>query len=46
MKNEIHLETSYAYDIDIVNKLYQGVKSIRKHLLFAMAISKSLIQAG
>src|SRR6478736_6595952 len=22
LKNEIHLETSYAYDIDIINKLY------------------------
>src|SRR5450432_671330 len=22
LKNDIHLETSYAYDIDIVNKLY------------------------
>ncbi|MBL0355461.1 MAG: arginine decarboxylase [Chitinophagaceae bacterium] len=26
LKNEIHLETSYAYDIDIINKLYSRRK--------------------
>ena len=26
LKNEIHLETSYAYDIDIINRLYQRRK--------------------
>ena len=26
LKNKIHLETSYAYDIDIINKLYESKK--------------------
>ncbi len=26
LKNNIHLETSYAYDIEIINKLYEGKK--------------------
>src|SRR4026208_2546806 len=26
LKNKIHLETSYAYDIDIINKLYENKK--------------------
>ena len=26
LKHEIHLETSYAYDIEIINKLYQRRK--------------------
>ena len=27
LKNKIHLETSYAYDIDIINKLFEGKKN-------------------
>ena len=26
LKNDIHLETSYAYDIEIINKLYERKK--------------------
>ena len=30
LKNEVHLETSYAYDIEIINKLYERKKIDKK----------------
>ncbi len=42
LKNKIHLETSYAYDIDIINKLFEGKKLTKIFLSFAMALNKNL----
>ena len=46
LKHDIHLETSYAYDIEIINKLYEKKKITKILLLFAMALNKNPIQAG
>ena len=46
LKHDIHLETSYAYDIEIINKLYERKKITKDILSFAMAINKNLTQAG
>ena len=44
LKHNIHLETSYAYDIEIIKKLYQHKRrSPRILLLFVMDISKKII---
>jgi arginine decarboxylase len=42
LKYGIHLETSYAYDIEIINQLYKRRKINKDILLFAMGTSKKL----
>src|SRR5580698_3544038 len=42
LNHDIHIETSYAYDIEIVKKLYERKKITRKLISFAMASSKNL----
>ncbi|MEZ5029306.1 MAG: hypothetical protein R2765_11050 [Ferruginibacter sp.] len=44
LKHNCHLETSYAYDIDIVNSLYKKEKSTRISILFVTDLSKELYQ--
>jgi arginine decarboxylase len=46
LKHNIHLETSYAYDIEIIQKLFERKKSIKTLLSFATDLSKDLIPAG
>jgi hypothetical protein len=37
LKNDIHLETSSAFDINIIESLYEEGLSIKHNTLFAMA---------
>jgi hypothetical protein len=45
LKHDIHLETSYAYDIEIIKKLYAKKKITKDTLYFAMVSNKSHIPA-
>lgn len=38
MKQNVHLETSFAYDIEIIRNLYQRKKFQKIHLSFAMVL--------
>ena len=46
LKHDIHLETSYAYDIEIIKKLYEKKKDQRKIFLSSATVtSRSRIPA-
>src|ERR1044072_8244742 len=42
LKSDIHLETSYAYDIEIIKKLYQKKRSAKTFISSAMGSSKKV----
>jgi len=46
LKSDIHLETSYAYDIEIIKSCMKKRRSQRKLISFAMDINKRIIPEG
>ncbi len=46
LKHDIHLETSYAYDIEIIKKLYEKKKITKDIYIICNGLNKKLIPAG
>ena len=46
LKNNIHIETSFAYDIDIVNKLYSRRKINKETFVICNGLNKNLTLAA